>query len=146
MKRLAVVTLVGALAVIVSQIPAMAQTGMMGGMHHMDSTTMTAQSGMINQSAMMEMRKSVAEDSTMTVEFSRLEKHFAEMMKISDLNRLKEEMAKHQEMMAKMHNEIMHHRQMAREMQGMMPGMSGMHSGPMMPDTAGTAHRMGDGY
>jgi len=146
MKRLAVVTLIGALAVIVGQIPAVAQMGMMGGMHHMDSTTITTRPGMTDQSAMMQMRQIVAEDSTMTVEFSRLEKHFAEMMKINDLNTLKDEMAKHQEIMAKMHNEMMHHRQMAREMQGMMPGMLGMHSGPMMPDSAATAHRMGDGY
>jgi hypothetical protein len=133
MKRLAVVTLIGALAFVASHISAVAQTGMTGGMHHMDDPAKTnQQAGMVNHSVMMQMRQMAAGDSTMAADFDRLQTHFNQMMKIDDMAKLKTEMAKHQEMMAMMHNEMMHNRQMAEHMEGMMSGGGTMHSGGMM--------------
>ncbi len=108
---------------------------MMGGNHDRSSMGMadsTSQSGMMNMGKMGEMSQNC---KLMSNNFGKLQENFNAMMQINDINALKTEMKKHQEMMQAMSDNMAEHQAMCMKMMnsdGKMGKMGKMDCGMMM--------------
>jgi len=90
--------------------------GMSGGHDHSGSTKANSQ----ENSKMTGMMKDISGLSQeMTKDFADLHQHFGQMMQIDDMDKLKEEMQEHNDMMVGLHKKMSDQREKCREMMSM---------------------------
>jgi len=103
---------------------------MMGGSHSnmpMGKADSTSQpSSMMGSDIMPMMEDLSGHYNTALDDFNKLESHFNKMMTITDMDVLKTEMKKHQDMMKNMHKDMMEQEGMINNMMSSMQ-MNGMH-------------------
>ncbi len=106
----------------------------MGGSHGnmpMGKADTTSQPSAMMGSNIMPMMKDLSgQNDTAINDFNKLESHFNTMMKITDMDMLKAEMKKHQDMMQNMHKDMMEQEGMIKNM------MSSIQMNGMMKETS----------
>ena len=95
--------------------------GMSGGHDHGSSSKAKSDGDAKTSEMMKDMTKQSQE---MTKDFAGLHEHFGEMMQITDMNKLKDEMEKHNEMMVSLHKKMSDQQEQCQEMMSMMQDKS----------------------
>jgi hypothetical protein len=92
--------------------------GMSGGGHDHGSVSKAKSDGDTKTSASM--KDMTKQSQEMTEDFAKLHEHFGEMIQINDMKKLKEEMAKHNDMMVSLHKKMSDQQEQCQEMMSMM--------------------------
>jgi len=100
--------------------------GMSGGHDRGSSTKAGSQENSKTAGMMKDMS---ADCQQMTKDFADIHKHFAEMMQIDDMKKLKEEMQKHNDLMVALHKKMSDQQEKCQEMMSMMGEKSDSSSG-----------------
>jgi len=119
MKRIVVpiITIVFAIAFVGSASAQCSMPGMSGG-HDNGSSTKATSHESSKTAGMMKNMSSRCQEATK--DFADLHEHFGQMMQITDMNKLKDEMQKHNDMMVALHKKMSDHQEQCREMMSMM--------------------------